>query len=33
MDSLTEELARSSQYDVVTSYDKLIEIYTQAKRT
>ncbi len=32
MDSLAEELARSLDYSVVSSYDSLIEIYTQARR-
>ena len=33
MDSLSEELSRSLDYSVVTSYDSLIEIYTQARRS
>lgn len=33
MDSLADEMARSLDYSVVTSYDKLIEIYTQARRS
>lgn len=33
MDSLAEEMERSLDYDVVTSYDALIEIYTQARRS
>ncbi|MCA1297120.1 ABC transporter substrate-binding protein [Stappia indica] len=33
MDSLAEEMARSLDYDVVTSYDALIDIYTEARRT
>lgn len=33
MDSLQEEMARSLDYDVVTSYDTLIEIYTQERRS
>lgn len=31
-DSLEEEMARSLDYQIVTSYDKLIEIYTAARR-
>ena len=31
-DSLPEEMARSVEYDVVADYDKLIQIYTAAKR-
>jgi spermidine/putrescine transport system substrate-binding protein len=33
MDSLEEEMARSLDYSVVASYDTLIEIYTQARRS
>ena len=33
MDSLAEEMARSVDYDVVASYDALIEIYTQVRRS
>ncbi len=33
MDSLADELARSLDYSVVASYDSLIEIYTQARRS
>lgn len=33
MDSLDEEIARSLDYDVVTSYDTLIDIYTQERRS
>ena len=33
MDSLADEMARSLDYDVVTSYAALMEIYTQARRT
>ncbi len=33
MDTLPEELARSLDYSVVASYDSLIEIYTQARRS
>lgn len=33
MDSLAEELSRSLDYEVVTSYDTLIDIYTQARRS
>lgn len=33
MDSLEEEMARSLDYDVVTSYDTLIDIYTQERRS
>jgi spermidine/putrescine transport system substrate-binding protein len=33
MDSLEEEMARSLDYDVVASYDTLIEIYTQERRS
>ena len=32
MDSLEEEMARSLDYQVVTSYDALIDIYTQERR-
>lgn len=32
MDSLSEEMARSLDYQVVASYDDLINIYTQARR-
>ncbi|MDR9394117.1 MAG: PotD/PotF family extracellular solute-binding protein [Roseovarius sp.] len=31
-DSLEEEMARSLDYSVVTSYDTLIDVYTQARR-
>ncbi|MGB8622436.1 MAG: PotD/PotF family extracellular solute-binding protein, partial [Paracoccaceae bacterium] len=31
-DSLEEEMSRSLDYQVVTSYDKLIEVYTSARR-
>ena len=33
MDSLAEEMERSVDYDVVTSYDKLIEIYYKIRRS
>lgn len=33
MDSLEEEMARSLDYQVVPSYDALIDIYTQARRS
>jgi spermidine/putrescine transport system substrate-binding protein len=33
MDSLAEEMDRSLDYEVVTSYDALIDIYTQARRS
>jgi len=33
MDSLAEEMARSLDYEVVASYDTLIDIYTQARRS
>ncbi len=33
MDSLAEEMARSLDYSVVSSYDALIDIYTQARRS
>jgi spermidine/putrescine transport system substrate-binding protein len=33
MDSLADEMARSLDYEVVTSYDALIDIYTQARRS
>ncbi|WP_136441246.1 ABC transporter substrate-binding protein [Pacificoceanicola onchidii] len=33
MDSLSEEMARSLDYEVVASYDTLIDIYTQARRS
>ncbi|QGX99294.1 extracellular solute-binding protein [Roseovarius faecimaris] len=33
MDSLAEEMARSLDYQVVASYDTLIDIYTQARRS
>jgi spermidine/putrescine transport system substrate-binding protein len=33
MDSLGEEMARSLDYQVVPSYDALIDIYTQARRS
>ncbi|MCB2173825.1 PotD/PotF family extracellular solute-binding protein [bacterium] len=32
-DSLTEEMERSVEYDVVVSYDELIKIYSAAKRS
>lgn len=32
MDSLAEEMSRSLDYQVVSSYDALIDIYTQARR-
>ena len=32
-DSLGEEMSRSLDYDVISSYDKLIEIYNAAKRS
>ena len=32
MDSLADEMARSLDYDVVASYDTLIDIYTQERR-
>lgn len=32
MDSIADEIARSLDYQVVPSYDKLIDIYTQARR-
>ncbi len=32
-ESVPEEMARSLDYDVVTSYDSLIDIYTQARRS
>ncbi len=32
-DTLDAEMSRSLDYDVVASYDKLIEIYTQARRS
>lgn len=32
-DSLSEEMERSVEYDIVSSYDKLIEIYSAAKRS
>ena len=32
MDSLAEDMAKSADYEVVTSYDALIDIYTQARR-
>jgi spermidine/putrescine transport system substrate-binding protein len=33
MDSLEEEMARSLDYQVVASYDTLIDIYTQERRS
>ena len=33
MDSLAEEMSRSLDYQVVASYDALIEIYTKARRS
>ncbi|MGY9011230.1 MAG: ABC transporter substrate-binding protein, partial [Rhodobacterales bacterium] len=33
MDSLEEEMSRSLDYQVVTSYDALIDIYTQERRS
>ena len=33
MDSLAEEMERSLEYDVVASYDTLIDIYTQERRS
>jgi len=33
MDSLAEEMSRSLDYQVVSSYDALIEIYTKARRS
>lgn len=33
MDSLEEEMSRSLDYEVVTSYDTLIDIYTRARRS
>ena len=33
MDSLAEEMSRSLDYEVVASYDALIDIYTQARRS
>ncbi len=33
MDSLEEEMSRSLDYSVVESYDKLIDLYTQARRS
>lgn len=33
MDSLAEEMSRSLDYEVVASYDTLIDIYTQARRS
>lgn len=33
MDSLAEEMSRSLDYDVVASYDTLIDIYTQERRS
>ncbi len=33
MDSLEEEMARSLDYQIVPSYDALIDIYTQARRS
>ena len=31
-DSLEEEMARSTEYDIVPDYDKLLDIMTAAKR-
>ncbi|MCZ4351671.1 PotD/PotF family extracellular solute-binding protein [Roseovarius aestuarii] len=33
MDSLAEDMAKSADYEVVTSYGDLIDIYTQARRS
>jgi len=33
IDSLEEEMARSLDYQVIPTYDKLIDIYTQARRS
>ena len=33
MDSLADEMSRSLDYQVVSSYDALIEIYTKARRS
>ena len=33
MDSLAEEMSRSLDYEVVSSYDALIDIYTAARRS
>lgn len=33
MDSLAEDMAKSADYEVVTSYSALIDIYTQARRS
>ncbi len=33
MDSLAEDMANSADYEVVTSYSSLIDIYTQARRS
>jgi len=33
MDSLEEEMSRSLDYQVVASYDALIDIYTQERRS
>lgn len=33
MDSLAEEMERSLDYDVITSYDTLIDVYTQERRS
>jgi spermidine/putrescine transport system substrate-binding protein len=33
MDSLAEDMAKSADYGVVSSYDALIDIYTQARRS
>lgn len=33
MDTLSEEMERSLDYDVITSYDSLIDIYTQERRS
>ena len=33
MDSLAEEMSRSLDYQVVASYDALIDIYTQERRS
>ena len=32
-DTLSEEMSRSLEYDVVASYDELIKIYSAAKRS
>ena len=33
MDSLAEDMSKSMDYQVVASYDSLIEIYTKARRS